>query len=211
MSQSGQRDHVPQAGHWMCVEKPRRFSSRITCPPVCQRRGCMAMCSGRLMAPLRLPPLHSSRRSIVPTERQRPVQHAPGHLDQPVLARSGAVPTLQRRRGRAQHQRHPFGRRPGNGHVAGVIARGSLLLERRLVLLVQDDQAQLRRGGEDRAAGAHHHLHLARRRSAASASAARRRSDGCAARPPRRTAQRNRSTVCGVRLISGTSTIACRP
>ena len=85
-----------------------------------------------------------------------------------------------------------------------------LLLERRFVLFVDHDQAQVGRRGENRAAGADDHLHLAlgdllpvpmplgvgqmavQHRHAAEAA-------------------RNRSTVCGVRLISGTSTIACRP
>ncbi len=91
--------------------------------------------------------------------RQRPVQHPAGHFDQGVLARAGPMPALERRRGRTQDQRNPFGLRAGNRHVAGVIAGDALLLERRFVLLVQHDQPKVRRGGEDRAAGADHHRH----------------------------------------------------
>ena len=57
--------------------------------------------------------------------RQRPIQHAARHLDQRILARLRPVPAFQRRRGRAEHQRHRFGLRPGQGHVAGVIPRGA--------------------------------------------------------------------------------------
>ena len=188
MSHCGQRTTWPQAGHWMCVEKPRRFSSRITCPPS-SSAASMAACSCRLIAP-RLRRSRAARRADrscpppaaagrTPAAASRPARYSPV---------CGPVPALQRRRGRAEHQRNRFGRGPGHGHVAGVIARRGLLLERRLVLFVQHDQPQVRRGGEDRAAGADHHRHLARRRSAASANAARRRSSGCAARPRRRTA-----------------------
>ncbi len=91
---------------------------------------------------------------------QRAVQHPPRHLDQLVLALGGPLPAFQRRRGRAEHQRHAFRTRAGSGHVAGVVARGRLLLEGRLVFFVQHDQAQVRRGGEDRAAGADHDVDL---------------------------------------------------
>ena len=54
MSQSGQRITWPQAGHWMWVEKPRRFNSRITCPPS-SKAAAMAWCKWRLMAPRQCP------------------------------------------------------------------------------------------------------------------------------------------------------------
>ena len=91
----------------------------------------IAGCSCRLIAPR----IAAAGRLVAQVDRahrrQRPIQHAPRHVDQRVLARLRPMPAFQRRRGRAQHQRHPFGRGPREGHVAGVVARRRLLLERR--------------------------------------------------------------------------------
>ncbi len=200
-------DHVPAA---------RAEDERVIAPPVEQQDHL---------------PLFPERAGASPAERfAPPAQRSPSRgrrsitstagiglsstrlgMHQPcVLSQLGISPAFQRRRGRAQEHRHAFELRPLDGHVAGVIARRCLLLERALVLFIDDDQPQSPRRRKDRRAGAHDHLHLARARSAASADAARRRSSGCAARPPTKP-PRNRRIVCGVRLISGTSTIAWRP
>ena len=91
-----------------------------------------------------------------------------------------------------------------------MIARRFVLLERAFVLFVQHDQPQMRRRRKDRAARADDDLHFAARNPlpmpvplgiaqmlCSTATLSNRDS--------------NRARVCGVRLISGTSTIACRP
>ena len=121
-----------------------------------------AACNCRLMAPCDIPPRACwARRSMVPTAGKGRPNTRRGISHQRILASLCPLPALQRRRGRAEHQRNRFGRRPGHGDVAGVVSRHALLLERSLVLLVQDDQPQMRRGGENRAAGAHHHRYRA--------------------------------------------------
>ena len=189
MSQSGQRTTWPQAGHWMCVEKPRRFSSRITCPPS-SSAAAIAWCSCRLIAP-RVCRRRSSHAQVDRAHgRQRPVR-APAAASRPAGTRRVCARCQLSSDGVAEPSTSGTSSAAArrDGHVAGVIARRRLLLERRLVLFVEHDQPQVRRGGEDRAAGARPPPGPRRRRSAASASAARRRSGGCAARPPRRTAR----------------------
>ena len=132
MSHCGQRTTWPQAGHWMCVEKPAPVQAAESPARPSSSAWRMAACSCRLIAPRESPRVLVAAQVDRAHRRQRPVQHPPRHLDQRVLAGLRPVPALQRRRGRAEHQRHPFGLGPGQGHVAGVIARGALLLERRL-------------------------------------------------------------------------------
>ncbi len=122
----------------------------------------MAWRSGRLTAPVDCPAAEVDPQIDRADQRHGAIHHPSRHLDQRELAAGGMDPTLQRRRRRTQHQRRPLRRGAGGGHVAGVIPRGRLLLERALVLLVQDDQAQVRRWGEDRAAGPDHHRRPAR-------------------------------------------------
>ncbi len=92
---------------------------------------------------------------------QRPIEDALRQLDKPILADSGAVPTLERWRGRPEHQRHPFIMGAPGRDIARVIAGRGVLLERRLVFLVEHDHAQLRDRREDGAPRADDHVHLA--------------------------------------------------
>ena len=161
MSQCGQRTTWPQAGHWMCVEKPRRFSSRITWPPA-SRRLRMAVCSWRLIGPCAR--CRGARRPQVDRADQRA---AGGPSTRRGISTSTYWPVCARCQLSSDGVAEPstsgtaFGLGPGQGHVAGVVPRGGFLLERGLVLFVEHDQPQVRRGGEDRAAGADDHLHLA--------------------------------------------------
>ena len=105
----------------------------------------------------------------------------------------------------------PVQLRPLHGDVAGVVARRRLLLERGLVLLVDHDQAEPPRRREHGRAGADDHLRPRPRRCVCQCrcrSASLRWLCSTATWAKRR---RNRRIVCGVRLISGTSTIASRP
>src|SRR5262249_11478727 len=64
-----------------------------------------------------------------------------------------------RRCGGTENQRHIFQLGAAASHLASVIARSRVLLERRLVLFVDDDQTQMRSRCEHGTAGAHDHLH----------------------------------------------------
>ncbi len=206
MSHSGQRTTSPQAGHWMCVEKPRRLSSRITCPS--SRSAASIACrSGRLTAPPRRfwsvtqvdrsPPRASAGRSRGGASRAA--------CTRPDCAR---CQTLERRAWPSPAPAGPLRLGPAAGHVAGVVPRGTVLLERRLVLLVQ------RRSGPGAAWG------RTRRCGRRPPPAPRRPAIRCQCRCRSTSLRwlcstatwsnraRNRPTVCGVRLISGTSTIA---
>ena len=115
----------------------------------------MAACSCRLIAPRESAAAgFSPRRSIVPTVgsgRSSTRRGISTSAYSPVFARcqlssdgvaepsTSGIPSAAAR---------------ASGHVAGVVPRGALLLERRFVLLVQHDQPQIRRRGEDGAAGA---------------------------------------------------------
>ena len=70
-------------------------------------------------------------------------------FDQPVLALLRVVVRLERRRGRAKHDRHAFKMTAHNGDVARVIMRRFLLLVGMLVLLVHDDNAEILEGREN--------------------------------------------------------------
>ena len=91
-----------------------------------------------------------------------------------------------------------------------MIARRRVLLERVFVFLVENDQAQMRRRRKHRAARTDHHLHFAARdplpmpMPLGIAQVAVQHRDVAEPRS-------ENVPVCGVRLISGTSTIACRP
>ena len=114
-----------------------------------------------------------ARRSIgarrpATADRTRAAAETPGDS-----RRSAPMPTFQRWRGRAQHQRNLFGAGAPESHVAGVIARRAVLLERAFVLLVQHDQPEVRRGAKMALRAPTMTLTLRRRRSAANADAAR--------------------------------------
>ena len=95
--------------------------------------------------------------------RQRPFQHPPRQRQQRVLAALGVVPAFQRRRGRAEDDRHAFHAGPHDGHVAGMVARRQFLLEGGFMFLIDDDQAQLARRREHGTAGPDDDLNLPRR------------------------------------------------
>ena len=75
----------------MCVEKPRRFRSKITWPSVVQRGLDIGEYSWRLMAPRESPPAGFLAAEVDRADRrQRPVQHPPRHVTNatgPVAAR----------------------------------------------------------------------------------------------------------------------------
>ena len=93
----------------------------------------------------------------------RPIEYPPQHRDQPELTGLRPMIGLQRRRRRAEHKRHFFRLRPKQRHVASMVPRGRLLLERRFVLFVDHDHAQLRRRGKDCAPRTDDDLHVASR------------------------------------------------
>ena len=143
--------------------------------------------------------------------RHGPVADPARHRQPGVPAALGVAPAFERWRGRAQNHRDPFHLRSLDGHVARVVPRRRLLFEAALVLFVDDQQApagaRARRPPSER-----------RRRPATSPEAMlcqwRCRSASLmwlCSTATRANRRRNRRIVCGVRLISGTSTIASRP
>ena len=94
-------------------------------------------------------------------DRHRPSLDAVGHDQSRISAALGVLPAFQRGRGRAQQHRHALELCPLDRHVAGVISRDGLLLERAFMFLVDHDQAQPPRRGEDRRSGADDDFDLA--------------------------------------------------
>ena len=157
MSHCGQRTTWPQAGHWMCVEKPRRFNSSITCPPS-SSAALMAVCSCRLMAPLesdRGPSRRGGRSCPPPASAGR----ARGAASRPArTGRSGhdaSSPATAWPSPRPAGSLPPRpGRWPRRGHdTAGRIS----CLNDVSCSSSSTIMSQVRRGGEDRAAGADDH------------------------------------------------------
>ena len=193
----------PHAGQWTCVEKPRRLSSSITWPPALRafaHRPFERRADGAKRA--RPAAARAAGRSARPCGSGR-FSTRFGSVQQRVLPALGVVPAFERRRRRAEQDRDVLEPGPHDRHVAGVVARRRFLLEAALVLLVDDDQAEVAASGRRRRCGRRRRPAPARPRCAASApprSASVRWLCRTATSPQR---PRNRSIVCGVRLISG--------
>ena len=69
----------------------------------------------------------------------------------PVLALARVVKRLERRRGRAEHDRHALEMAAHDRDVARMVMGRFLLLVGMLVLLVDDDEAEIFQRREDRA------------------------------------------------------------
>ena len=67
----------------------------------------------------------------------------PRNLGQPVLALTRMVKRFERRRGRAEHHRHPLKMPAHHGHIARVVMGRFLLFVGMLLLLVDDDDAEV--------------------------------------------------------------------
>ena len=144
----------------MCVEWPRRLSSRITCPPS-RSASSIARCSGRLIAPRDVLLWISLRRSIVRTAGMGRSSTRRGISTSRIFAALGPVPTFERRRRTGQNERHVLVGGAAHGHIARVIAGRGFLFECGFVLLVEHDQPQMRRRSEDCTAGADDDLDFA--------------------------------------------------
>ena len=75
-----------------------------------------------------------------------------GHLEELILARLDIGKGLEAGRGAGKHDGAALELGPDDGQVAGVVARGFILLVGGLVLLVDDDDAEVLQWGKDGAA-----------------------------------------------------------
>ncbi|MCY1180489.1 hypothetical protein D9M73_209360 [compost metagenome] len=80
---------------------------------------------------------------------------------QAVAAALCVVQAFQRRRGRAEQDRHVLQAGAHHGQVAGVVAQAFLLFIGAVVLLVDDDQPRILQWGEQRRTGADDDIRLA--------------------------------------------------
>ena len=84
---------------------------------------------------------------------------ARGQRKQADSALVGSMVRLDRGRGAPEDAHRTGVLRPEQGHVAGVIAKALVLLERRVVLFVDDDQPEIGDRRKQRGARADRHLH----------------------------------------------------
>ena len=128
-------------------DQPRRLSSTIDLRAAASARR-VSGCSG-LGGAAHVEHLHGRERPRVDAAGERQPRHRP--------------PGLRPRRGRAGDQRRSRAAGALRGHVAGVVARVALVLERGVVLLVDHDQPEVgdrrehrrpRADGDPRAPGA---------------------------------------------------------
>ena len=209
---AAQRGHIafqPHAAHSSDGAKPRRLMNSNVCSSRASRAAIAAWSAGPI--PSTLPGCairnHSHRRKR--RVERRPCAAASANGNVPVSPARSFPATASRCPASYGNVAQPCAI---DRDIARVISHALLLLERRVLLLVDDDQAepwQRREHGKARpdkqiasplAAASH-----CRRRSPAASllcSTAVRASGN---------APRMRSTSCGVRLISGTSSITCLP
>ena len=204
-SQLGQPQWCPQERQVSQGAKPRRLISTIALPPA--RADLLQRLPGRRRAagPSAGRPRACRRTSTggIAAAVDAPRQLQPRQLEPGLRAAASRCRRRAPRRSRAARLA---------GDRAGVVAGVALLLVGGVVLLVDHDQAEVADRGEDGRARAD-----ADARPRRCAGAATRRSARPAERAECRTAKRSpsrarkRATACGVRPISGTSTIAPRP
>ena len=206
-SQCAQGATQPQALQKRLGAYPRRFKNTMIWPPALQvlrhrlhRRRRQSLFGG---VPAQIHQRHSRRLRRPGALRQQVFEVAPGRRIFQGFERwrRGAQDDGHRRTAGADHR-----------EIARRIAKSFVLLVRGVVLLVDDDERELGQRREYRGARSDDDPRLRRCAPPARRRGVQCRSSPNAAPPPRQLKRRRkRSTSCGVKAISGTSTRAWPP